>query len=83
MSRYVVTKLEGYTTPTKSGGRPKGVAYMVLDTLWNHTVVSTYRSEDYSAQGRMWAAMGAQDEAAIRNAAHEREAVSPAKGMGA
>lgn len=43
MSRYVVTEIEGFWTPT---ARVSGSSFHVLDTAFNHRGVATFRSED-------------------------------------
>ena len=51
--RYRVTILRGY--PAMSVGRvgePPGVSYNVVDTLVNHALLATYRSEDYKGGQR-------------------------------
>lgn len=45
MTRYRVVELHGLRT-SSSWRRKVGVSAHVLDTLWNHRVVATYRSED-------------------------------------
>lgn len=69
--RYTVTTIEGFLSTARTGRGP-GVSYHVIDTLWNRRIVATYRSEEYTAHGRMWARMGAEDECSARNAAMER-----------
>lgn len=79
VSRYAVTSIEGYLSEAVTS-RQAGVSYMVVDTLWNRRVVATFRSEDYLAQGRLWARLGAEGECKIRNAALGREDVQAASG---
>lgn len=49
MARYVVTELEGFLLPAQN---VPGISCMVVDTLVNHRVVATFRSETRIPLGR-------------------------------
>ncbi len=44
MSRFIVTELEGINGMRY---RIAGLSCHVIDTLWNHRLIATYRIEDY------------------------------------
>jgi len=62
VSRYIVTELTGYLGPSSSrrvaAARP-GLSVHVLDTLHNHRLMATWRSEDNAIVGRTRAAVDA------------------------
>ena len=53
MSRYVVTEIEGHLTPI-SGPMLFGLSCHVIDTVWNHRMVATFRTEDMRYRGRTY-----------------------------
>ena len=48
--RYVVTEIEGDLTPRPGSGPhpPTGLSTHVLDTLYCHRIVETFRTEDFA-----------------------------------
>jgi hypothetical protein len=54
--RYKVATVEGDLNPGRMSSRtPSGVSAHVLDTFYAHSVVATYRSEDWPERPR-WSA---------------------------
>lgn len=62
--RYIVSSVEGFFGQFTSG-RP-GVSCHVLDTLVNHRIVGTFRSESYKHVGRANMAKRAREDAEDR-----------------
>jgi hypothetical protein len=48
MSRFYITELHGdLTMRTGHPSKSVGVSFHILDRLWNHRLIATYRSEDF------------------------------------
>ena len=75
--RYVVTEIEGY--PLKPhGSRLPSLSCHVIDTMWNHRLVATFRSEDRKGiprwRGRSRTRELAAERAALLNRVDEQQA---------